>query len=766
MPRRADSSPEEPQTGLMPSPQTPAERSTGGLPPGHPWEGPAFAQACGVTSGRISALLTFPTGSGKTWLSIEAARATVQAGHRVMVIVPIRALAYEVETHYRQALPGQTIRAFTSERRQDQRKGRLEDCAIIIVTPERADLISRNWRRNQRWLSRVTLIVADEIHHLADPHRGARYDAALTRLRMVLPLVNVLALTATCGNPHALADWIGGPHFAGGTRPVPQHWTLHRSADRGGKAELLKRVLRPGHATQVFVHARKRTTELQSMLEQAGFTAAAYHAGLTPEARAAAEARYRAGTVQVLICTSAMESGVNLPTRDVVLYDVTMPLGNGTFERISVNSAWQRAGRAGRSPGQTDAHIHVFESGKEQAAPLLTSHFEPLHSPLGRPGPLLDFILGSLDGGYGHTRAGLARLLGRTLAAHQGRVDLTLSLDTLLQQTALEEHDGRLSVTPLGRIASQALLSPASLLVRKYLREDATVFDVLMQASRTPDLPDEPRLDPDSEPWVDAALETMSSRMLDDGEQHMTSPLRALIARRACEVGDLEAAGELGLDVPYVTALREAFIRILGAWERWRPGLLNVRLALTMLAAQLPLDAATLALIPGIGRARARQLAQNGVPHLEALAQSTPDDLAGPGVSPAQAARWIALAEATVDTWTSDPTREPAPGQRNLWGIQPHRTADPLRLRRAADLQVEATPGPDGTVCFTVTGGSQARHVQPACTPDGRTNLRCDCPDWRPARACKHVLAVRLHTGHPETTAELSRLQFTLEDFS
>ena len=455
-----------------------------------------------------------------------------------------------------------------------------------------------------------------------------------------------------------------------------------------------------------------------------------------------------------------MESGINLPTRDVVLYDVTLPLGNGKFERIGVNTAWQRAGRAGRSPGQTTALIHVFESGRENARPLLDGHFEPLDSPLGRSGPLLDFILGSLDGGYAQTRQGLIRLTDRTFAAHQGQIDITGTLGTLLLEQALEEQDGRLSVTPLGRIASQALLCPATLLLRKHLAENATLFDVLMLASRSPDLPAAPRLEPSTETWVQAALDHVSSRMLDSGEGKMTSPVPALIAQRTCEVGDSEAAAELDLDVPSVSHLRNGFIRVLTAWNRWRPGHLKVQLALTMLAAQLPLDAATLALIPGIGQARARWLASRGVPHLEALAQTDPDDLTGPGLSRIQAGRWVEQAEQKIQTWTTDPTREPAPGQRDLWTPATTRTADPLRLRRATNLNV--TPGhvPEDAARtgppWEVTGGATLHMVD--------ASLRCDCLDWRPTRHCKHALAVLLHTGDHRILKELDQLQREAEE--
>lgn len=676
-----------------------------------------------IIQGQASAFLTLPTGAGKTWRALQAAQATLARGDRVLVLLPLRALAAEVEREWQTALPGATVQAYRGDRRQ---AAPYRDVDVVIMTADRCELLLRAWRRHHAWLARIRLIVADELHTIADPGRGARLDAALTRLQALLPLARVLGLTATCGNPDEVAAWLRGTHVGGGTRPVPLEWgfkTVQRPLD---KKRVLGDVLTPGEATLIFVHARARTTELAAHLQLQGYTAEAHHAGLTADQRAATEARVRTGETRVLVATSALELGVNLPVRHVVLYDLTLA-DQGRFTPLGINAAWQRAGRAGRVRGMTSARVTVIGTAREEPHRYLTPDFEALHSALSREEALLDFVLGSLDGGWARTRPQLERLLARSLAAAQGRLDVPAALHRLRQQGAVEDREGRLTVTPLGRVASQAMLPVATVNACRALPADPTVLDVLLVACQTtPDLL--PRL-PDAAVFlVEPALQLTPSRLLDQGAWFPHEALgSAAVALSACQEGDAETANAYDLYGPQVTALREHLLRVVSAWQAYapRPKLSLIR---TMLAAQLPLSGATLALLPGVGNKMARTLAHAGFEDVEALAQADPATLQIPGVRPARAAHLVERAEQLVASFTEDITREPAPRDRTL-PLDWHGRTDPVRLQRALALTV--TPAGDG---FLVTGGASPHHV----TPD----LTCDCLDHTRTRRCKHALAV------------------------
>ncbi|ASN83201.1 DEAD/DEAH box helicase [Deinococcus ficus] len=684
-----------------------------------------------LTDGQTSALLTLPTGAGKTTLALQAARATLERGDRVLVLVPLRALAAEVEQQWQAALPGFNVQAYRGDRRAARP---YRDVDVVIMTADRCELLLRAWRRHHLWLARIRLVVADELHTIADPGRGARLDAALTRLQALLPLAHVLGLTATCGNPDAVAAWLRGVHVGGGTRPVPLKWDVQTVRRVQDKPARLTGALQAGESTLVFVHARARSAELAAHLRAQGVHAEAHHAGLTADQRAEIEARFRRGETTVLIATSALELGVNLPVHHVVLYDLTLA-DRGHFTPLGINAAWQRAGRAGRDRRMASARVTVIGTPSEDPHRYLTPAFEPLQSALAREDALLDFMLGSLDGGWARTPPQLQRLLASTLAAAQGQLDAQNALSHLIRQGAVDEQQGRLGVTLLGRVASQAMLPVATVKACAHLPQDPTVLDVLLTACQAdpgllPRLPDLAAL------LVEPVLQLTPSRLLDRGERFSDPALAsAALALAACQDGDEEAAAAFGLYRPQVTALRDGLVRVVSAWQAFTP---QPKLALvrTMLAAQLPLGAATLALLPGVGHVLARTLAHAGFEDVEALAQADPAAVQVPGIRAERTAQLVDRAERLVATFTEDVTREPAAKDRAL-PLDWHGHTDPVRLQRALTLTV--TPTSQG---FIVTGGAAPHHVTPV--------LHCDCLDHTRTRRCKHVLAVLLAQADPQ----------------
>lgn len=674
--------------------------------------GPDLALACGVTTLPVSALITSPTGSGKTHLAREAARHALTCGERVIVTVPTKALAHEIARTWAD-LPGR-VQAFT----RDQPSPPYRAAHVLIMTPERLDLVTRRWRRHHPWLARMGLLITDEIHTISDPARGAALDAALTRLRATLPLLRILALTATCGNPRVLADWLSALHIGGGIRPMPLTWTAKTVRAVADKPAALQRALTPGESTLVFVHGRQRAADLAAQLQTAGHASAAHHAGLTPNTRAKVEANFRAGHTRVLIATPTLEVGVNLPAEHVVLYDLTTFGPNGRHE-LTVNAAWQRAGRAGR-PGATRAHVTVLGTRAEQPGQYERGRFEPLSSPLARGEHLLGFLLGCVDGGYARTRAQATRMAQQTFAAHTGTLNAPRAVATLLQQGALADHGGVLSVTPLGRVASQALLPVPVVAAVRALPQDPTVLDVLLAAAehvRLPSLADESRAT-----LVDALM-SVPSRTLDAGTAPPDAVIGAALLHATTHHGDDGAAEVSGLHEPTLTALREETLRIVSAWHALSPSI-SVNLTRVSLAAQLPPRAATLALLSGVGQVTARALSAAGVPDLPTLARTPPAQLTAAGFTLRTAERLIGAAQAYGVVTLTEPA--PAPRARTV-------LADPARLARARLLTV--TPTTHG---WTVTGGSQARTV----TRQGEAFI-CDCPDG--VQLCKHLLAVGLH---------------------
>jgi DNA polymerase theta len=113
-----------------------------------------------------------------------------------------------------------------------------------------------------------------------------------------------------------------------------------------------------------------------------------HHAGLVQEQREAIEDAFRSGAVKVLVATTTLSSGVNLPARRVI---IRAPV-NWRGDPIEPSTYQQMAGRAGRTGHDTVGESIVICEGKdaakhaETALKLLGGKLDRLESQVGNLG--------------------------------------------------------------------------------------------------------------------------------------------------------------------------------------------------------------------------------------------------------------------------------------------------------------------------------------------------------------------------------------------
>ncbi|XP_017792592.1 PREDICTED: DNA polymerase theta [Habropoda laboriosa] len=120
------------------------------------------------------------------------------------------------------------------------------------------------------------------------------------------------------------------------------------------------------------------------------FGVAFHHAGLTMDERDIIEGSFRSGSLRVLIATSTLSSGVNLPARRVI---VRSPMFGGRL--LDSLTYRQMIGRAGRMGKDTAGESILMCKPNEQKAAetLLSASLKPIHSCLEDSGPLIRALL-------------------------------------------------------------------------------------------------------------------------------------------------------------------------------------------------------------------------------------------------------------------------------------------------------------------------------------------------------------------------------------
>lgn len=524
----------------------------------------------------------------------------------------------------------------------------------------------------------------------------------------------------------------------------------------------------------MFVQSRRRAECLAQTLQEAGFHAAHHHAGLDRSSRSQIETQFRNGNLDVLIATATLEMGLNLPARQVVLYDL-QGFDGTDFVPLPVNNVWQRAGRAGRLGLDPVWEVVLLAPAWERQADHYTKgQFEPIRSGLSSAIALAEQVITEIASGLCRTHAQLEAVFSRTLAAVQNRLPpIDRVVDEMLQagMPVQQESFGYLQATRLGFIAVRHLISPATVqLFQKVFQEysDLTFLDLLLVAVSSIDcqplIPvDYEQLDElatalSAEPSVLLTLpqQELSQLLGIDGKQLLAAMNTALVARTWTRLGDAEQVAEMrGCYAFEVQCLCESVQRLLLATKAVLQ-VLESEKSITQDPEQVPLieriaalermisggldeGTATLTLIRGIGAKTEKKLKQAGIVDIEDLALAEIEELVAiPGISEKRATQWLKQALEVVGSHSSAFRYREEPARNLLTRTRFPIDVDPYRLRRALELKIINREG----ISFRVVGGTDPHTVIVSSK-----KRCCDCPDSAKGHTCKHVLAVLLHLG-------------------
>jgi len=300
-------------------------------------------------------LAVLGTGRGKSFcFQLPAARAALERGAKTLVFYPLRALANDQFDALVRRLERFGLRILRANGAIDGEEranlgAALEDGSwdIILTTPEFASFHRAAFLRPE---NRAEFVVVDEAHHVFESRHRPAYGALGALVRELAPQ-RLLALTATA-NADAFAAiraalgidaWVIDP-------TVRENLHVVDVRNTGERAAYLVRELAGDGKAIVYGNSRAEVTKLAGRLRtRLGPVVAFYHAGIPTAQRALVEDMFRAGSVRIVVATSAFGEGIDLPdVRDVVLYHLN-------FHFTEFN---QMAGRAGRDGA--DARIHLL----------------------------------------------------------------------------------------------------------------------------------------------------------------------------------------------------------------------------------------------------------------------------------------------------------------------------------------------------------------------------------------------------------------------
>lgn len=305
-------------------------------------------------------------GYGKTEVAVRAAFKAVADGAQVAVLVPTTVLAQQHFQTFSRRLSAFPVRVemlsrFRSEREQQEIVRGLADGSIDIVIGTHR-LLQRDVR-----FKNLGLVIVDE-----EQRFGVAHKEHLKRMRRE---VDVLTLTAT-PIPRTLHMALSGIRDMSTIETPPEDRLPIKTYvteydDRVVREAILREIERGGQV--YFVHNRVETIEevarrVRELVPEAEVLVA--HGQMPEEQLERAMLRFVAGEADVLVCTTIIESGLDIPNVNTIVINQA--------DRLGLSQLYQLRGRVGRGAVRAYAYL-LYDRGRalsEVAQKRLQAIFE------------------------------------------------------------------------------------------------------------------------------------------------------------------------------------------------------------------------------------------------------------------------------------------------------------------------------------------------------------------------------------------------------
>ncbi|MCJ7445083.1 MAG: DUF5814 domain-containing protein [Methanotrichaceae archaeon] len=303
-------------------------------------------------------LVVSATATGKSLVGEMAGVKNLLAGKgKLLFLVPLVALAnqkYNQLSIYGELGFSTSIRVGVSRLKLGHSHKIRQDlnADIIAGTYEGIDQAIRS----RKDLGKIGTVIIDEVHMVEDAERGHRLAGLIARLRHVAHEAQFIFLSATVGNPAALAERLKAVLVEYEARPIPLERHLIFSAGIEKRRLMRKLVKEEGlkisskgykGQTIIFTNSRKNCYNLAHFMPGA----AAYHAGLQYFERKRIEDLFGQGKITTVVTTAALAAGVDFPASQVIFESLAMGIN-----WLKVHEFSQMMGRAGR-PGYHDKGV-------------------------------------------------------------------------------------------------------------------------------------------------------------------------------------------------------------------------------------------------------------------------------------------------------------------------------------------------------------------------------------------------------------------------
>lgn len=364
------------------------------------WQREAIGYLSSYMDGRHLLAVVAPTGAGKTPIAYEMMRRGLREGRHVIYASPLKAISNEryMELKY-SMLEGVEPGIITGDVDANT------SSPLLMVTTEIL--------RNSPGLMQHSLVVFDEVHYVSiSPDRARTFAEVLLIMGEqnidAIPILLTATLAPTREDMEDVLDFLASLaskkpvlyHYD--KRPVPLKVPKRPFAMKRLKNALVfvnsyKEAFEVARKISSYrVPVRKKWKRFKEILAEVGGERSGYirarfikrgvgvhHGNLLPGEKIAMEIAFREGIVDVVVGTTTLAYGVNMPA-DVVVFNSSRRYDGTPY---TANEFLQMAGRAGR-PGLSDVgYIGGFKRSVHKWAKKMLKEAAPKFVLLPQPSP-------------------------------------------------------------------------------------------------------------------------------------------------------------------------------------------------------------------------------------------------------------------------------------------------------------------------------------------------------------------------------------------
>lgn len=486
-------------------------------------------------------IFSAPTSAGKSIVAEVLAWKVASTGKKVLFVLPYISVAREKLHQIQRCWRRDDISVCGFIGPQSTNPN--EWTGAVCTIEKAASLTNR--ALSEDWFHEIGMIVVDEMHMIFDSSRGAHIEHMLSKVLLFNETaeekIRIVGMSATIPELQRLGKWLDAKVCQANFRPISLKNNIIIGSEMrkmGGDENkvlrefsedplitLAEESFRQNSQTLIMMsskleaekaalsvamrfHELKKTDN--SMLEQLkeradglmfirnglerhgckdrnvmaalAWGVAYHHAGLTMEERECIEMGFREKSIIILVATSTLASGVNLPAERVIIKAQTR--GPSALTSLSYRQMVGRAGRTGHVT-RGESYLIVKKCDEEAVRKIIETPIDHVIKVKNRDTErtsLSRFILEGICTGLTTTRTQIHQLCSLLLFTSDSLHNLTdFSIEMLLQNSFIsledfiEDDPTQFSPTQLGRAAIASSLPPEASLA---------IFEDLNMASR------------------------------------------------------------------------------------------------------------------------------------------------------------------------------------------------------------------------------------------------------------------------------------------